>query len=77
MAVLTYHIAPPWRWVYLAALVVYYGAGIVANPNFTGIGHCSAIAVGLCCYPLARRRDGPLLDPARWFERRAAMRGSR
>jgi hypothetical protein len=76
MAVFTYHVAPPWRWIYLAGVIVYYGAGFVANPDFTGIGHCSAIAIGLCCYPLARRRDVPLLNPARWFESRGAIRGS-
>lgn len=54
MAVLTYRIAPPWRWVYLAALTVYYGAGLVTDPNFTAIGHFSAIFIGLCFYPMAR-----------------------
>ncbi|MBO0864633.1 MAG: hypothetical protein J2P16_06135 [Mycobacterium sp.] len=74
MAVLTYHIAPPWRWGYLAAVVIYYGAGLIANPNFTAIGHCSAIFIGLCFYPMARRRDGPLINPARAFGWLAASR---
>ena len=75
MAVLTYHIAPPWRWGYLAAVVIYYGAGLVTNLNFTGIGHLSAIFIGLSCYPLARRRDGPLLNPARAFDRLTSRAG--
>ncbi|MCV7233219.1 hypothetical protein H7J49_12065 [Mycobacterium branderi] len=54
MAVLTYRIAPPWRWVYLAALIAYYGIGLVTDPNFTAIGHFSAIFIGLCFYPMAR-----------------------
>jgi hypothetical protein len=67
MAVLTYRIVAPWRWVYLAVVVLYYGAQLVANPDFTAVGHVSAIAVGLCCYPLTRGRDSPLLSPARVF----------
>ncbi|MGH3633142.1 rhomboid-like protein [Mycobacterium sp.] len=77
MAVLTYHIASPWRWGYLAALVIYYGAGLSADLNFTAIGHFSAIFIGLCFYPMARRRDGPPLNPARAFRRLTAKSGSR
>lgn len=76
MVVLTYHIAPPWRWVYLAALVIYYGAGLLVDPNFTAIGHFSAILIGLCWYPITRRRDGPLLNPVRAFGRLAARPGA-
>ncbi len=64
MAVLAYHIASPWRWGYLAAVVIYYGAGLIADPNFTAIGHVVAIMIGLCFYPLARRCDGPLVRVA-------------
>lgn len=77
MAVFTYHIAPPWRWGYLAALVVYYGAGLVAGVNFTAIGHVSAIFIGLCFYPMALRRHGALLDPAPVFRRLASRSGLR
>lgn len=76
MAVLTYHIATPWRWLYLTILVVYYGFGLVTNLNFSAIGHVSAIVVGLCFYPMARRRDAPLLNPARAFGRLAARSGA-
>lgn len=75
MAVFTYHIAPPWRWGYLAAVVIYYGQGLVTNFNLTAVGHVSAILVGLCCLPIARRRDGPLLNPARAFGRVTARSG--
>jgi Rhomboid-like protein len=64
MAVLAYHIAPPWRWGYLAAVVIYYGAGLIADLNFTAIGHVAAIVIGLCFYPIARRCDGPLVRVA-------------
>lgn len=57
-AVLAYHIARPWRWLYLGVAFVYFGAALVGNINFTAIGHVSALLIGLCCYPLVRRRVG-------------------
>jgi hypothetical protein len=69
MAVLTYHIASPWRWGYLALLLVIFGyplARIDLNYlNFTAIGHFAAILIGLCFYPMARERGGPPLNPAK------------
>ncbi|WP_370478819.1 rhomboid-like protein [Mycobacterium sp. pUA109] len=56
MAVLTYRIARPWRWGYLAALVVVFAVPLVIDRNFTAIGHFSAIFCGLGCYPLVRGR---------------------
>jgi hypothetical protein len=71
IAVLTYHIASPWRWGYLAILLVILGFPLtrvgVNGLNFTAIGHFTAILIGLCCYPLARHRDGRPIDPARLF----------
>lgn len=75
IAVFAYHIATPWRWAYLAILVVYYGSGLVTDLNFSAIGHVSAILLGLCFYPMARRRDAPLLKP-RWVWREFATRSS-
>lgn len=77
MAVLTYHIAPPWRWVYLAALVGYYGVGLVLAQDFTAIGHCSAVVVGLCFYRTARRSAGPPVNPVRALGRSMLRSGSR
>jgi hypothetical protein len=65
MAVLTYHIAPPWRWGYLAVVVAFYGVELTVAQNFTAIGHFSSVFIGLCFYPMARRRAAPLLNPAR------------
>jgi hypothetical protein len=69
IAVLTYHIASPWRWGYLAILLVILGFPLtrvgVNGLNFTAIGHFTAIIIGLCCYPMARRRGGRPIDPAR------------
>lgn len=54
--VLAYRIVRPWRWVYLGAAFIYFGAALVSNINFTAIGHMSALLIGLCCYPLTRQR---------------------
>lgn len=54
MAVLTYRIRRPWRWAYLAALIVIFAVPLLIHPDFTAIGHASAVAIGLCCYPLTR-----------------------
>lgn len=54
-AVLAYRMPRPWRWVYLGAAFVYFGAALVSNINFTAIGHMAALLVGLCCYPLTRK----------------------
>lgn len=64
IAVLAYRIALPWRWGYLAVLVVIFTVPLFLAWNFTAIGHFAAILIGLCFYPLARRRDGQPLHPA-------------
>jgi hypothetical protein len=56
IAVLAYRVAPPWRWGYLAVLIVVYLVQLIAHFNFTAIGHFSAIFIGLMFYPMARRR---------------------
>ena len=69
MAVLTYHIARPWRWGYLAVLFIIFGFPLVTMDrielSFTAIGHCAAILVGLAFYRMARERKRPPLTPAR------------
>jgi hypothetical protein len=57
IAVLTYHIATPWRWGYLAVLIAVFGWLLITAANFTAIGHFSAIFIGLMFYPMARRRS--------------------
>ena len=54
--VLGYLIAPPWRYCYVAALIVYYGASLIGDRDFTDLGHFTALLLGLACYPLARGR---------------------
>ncbi len=69
MAVLTYHIARPWRWGYLAILLLIFGFPLTRleldDPNFTAIGHFASILIGLCFYPMARERRRPALNPSR------------
>ena len=71
IAVLTYHIASPWRWGYIAILLVIFGFPLarvgVNGLNFTAIGHFTAIFIGLCFYPMVRHREGRPIDPARLF----------
>jgi hypothetical protein len=64
-AVLTYLLARPWRYVYLAGLLLFYGFGVVSERDFTSIGHFSAVLLGLACYPVARGRS-PEWDPLAW-----------
>ncbi len=78
IAVLAFRIARPWRWGYLAILVTIFAIPLIVKLNFTGIGHFSAIFIGLCCYPMVRpivRQSGaPPVNPARlrdaWLTRR-------
>jgi uncharacterized membrane protein len=57
IAVLAYHIARPWRWVYLAVLITVFTVPLVIDANFTAIGHFSAIFIGLLFYPMTRGRN--------------------
>lgn len=66
--VLTYLIVPPWRYAYLVGVAGFYLLGLVQQPDFTAVGHISAVLLGLVCYPLTVSRAGEL-DPlvtARW-----------
>lgn len=62
-AVLVYHIVRPWRWVYLAGVLVFYGVPLLVAPNFTALGHFSSVLIGLACYPLAASRMNDQWDP--------------
>ena len=57
IAVLAYHIAQPWRWGYLALLIVIFTVPLIVKLNFTAVGHFAAIFIGLGFYPMARRRE--------------------
>ncbi|WP_108637564.1 rhomboid-like protein [Mycobacterium numidiamassiliense] len=69
MAVLTYHIARPWRWGYIGVLFVIFGFPLITMDrvelNFTAIGHFASLLIGLCFYPMAQERKRPPWNPAR------------
>lgn len=63
--VLTFLIASPWRYLYAAVLIVFYGDPVLRNSGytaFTDIGHFTALLLGLACFPLTRGRPGSV-DP--------------
>ncbi len=70
MGVLTYHIARPWRWGYLAVLFIIFGFPLITMDrielSFTAIGHFVAVLIGLAFYPMAQEREAPLLSPAKF-----------
>jgi hypothetical protein len=72
MGVLTYHIARPWRWGYLAVLLLIFGFPLITMDrielSFTAIGHFVALLIGLAFYPLAKERARPSLNPAKLKE---------
>ncbi|WP_329033676.1 rhomboid-like protein [Streptomyces sp. NBC_01725] len=62
-AALTYRITPHWRPPYVGAVLIFYGVPLIAGPDFTDIGHVTAVLIGLACYPLTRGRPRtPNLD---------------
>jgi hypothetical protein len=56
VGVLTYHIPPRWRRVYLVAALGVFGFSLAVKHDFTQLGHFSALLIGLACYPLAQSR---------------------
>ncbi|MEW1547720.1 rhomboid-like protein [Streptomyces tsukubensis] len=62
VGVLVYHIAAPWRYVYLAGVLIVYGLPLVTGHTFTDLGHFVSVLIGLACVPLTRGR-GPAWNP--------------
>ncbi|MFF4837267.1 rhomboid-like protein [Streptomyces sp. NPDC001315] len=56
VAVLVYRIVAPWRYVYLAVVLVVYAVPLVIGRTFTDFGHFVSVLIGLACYPLVRGR---------------------
>ncbi|MFJ5841195.1 rhomboid-like protein [Streptomyces shenzhenensis] len=54
--VLTYRIAAPWRYLYLAVVLAAVLVPLVTGATFTDFGHFVSVLVGLACYPLVRGR---------------------
>ncbi|MCJ0868884.1 rhomboid-like protein [Streptomyces sp. AP-93] len=55
VGVLTYRLPGPWRWLYLAGSVAFFGLPLVSDGTFTDFGHAIALAVGLLAWPLTRQ----------------------
>ncbi|GGY67417.1 rhomboid-like protein [Streptomyces omiyaensis] len=53
--ILTYRLARPWRWLYLAAVVAFFLVPLLSDRTYTDLGHAISLAIGLACYPLTRR----------------------
>lgn len=68
IAVLTYHIALPWRYGYLAGVLVVYTIPLIVGRTFTDLGHLTSVLIGLACYPLTRHR-GSTWNPADTYRR--------
>lgn len=56
IAVLTYRMAAPWRYAYLAVVLVVFALPLSESPTFTDVGHLVSVLIGLACYPLVRGR---------------------
>ncbi|MFE2128977.1 rhomboid-like protein [Streptomyces amritsarensis] len=54
IGVLTYRLPNPWRWIYLAGVIAFFGIPVVTGGTFTDLGHAIALAVGLLSWPLTR-----------------------
>jgi hypothetical protein len=59
IGVLTYRIAPPWRYLYLAVVLLNYATPLFTGRTFTDLGHFASVVIGLACYPLTRGRGAP------------------
>ncbi|MFF8269844.1 rhomboid-like protein [Streptomyces sp. NPDC016562] len=55
VGVLTYRLPGPWKWIYLAGAVTFFGVPLATGGTFTDLGHAIALAVGLLAWPLTRR----------------------
>ncbi|MER6981263.1 rhomboid-like protein [Streptomyces carpinensis] len=56
VGVLTYRIARPWRYLYAAAVLAFFGVPLLAGRTFTDLGHFTAVLIGLGCFPLVTGR---------------------
>ncbi|WP_199829580.1 rhomboid-like protein [Streptomyces sp. MMG1121] len=59
IGVLTYRLAAPWRYGYLAVVLLVFGLPLVEGRTFTDLGHFVSVLIGLACYPLVRGRGKP------------------
>lgn len=56
MALLTFVIDAPWRYVYLPCVLLFYGTDYARRRDFTGLGHVTAVLLGLSCFWIGHTR---------------------
>lgn len=76
VGILTYRIVTPWRWVYLAGVVIVYAVPLFTAITFTGVGHATSVLIGLAWYPITRARPGPQWNPMDTLHRARRRLGS-
>ncbi|GAA2582607.1 rhomboid-like protein [Streptomyces tubercidicus] len=50
--VLTYRLRPPWRYCYLAGVLIFFGIPLLTGATFTDFGHAIALIMGFAAWPL-------------------------
>ncbi|MFJ7064269.1 rhomboid-like protein [Streptomyces sp. NPDC101115] len=63
VGILTYRLARPWRWFYLAGAVAFFAVPLVTDRTYTDLGHAISLAIGLAFWPLTR--DKPVVGRPR------------
>ncbi|MEV8569508.1 rhomboid-like protein [Streptomyces sp. NPDC051322] len=63
IGVLTYRIITPWRYGYLAVILLSTALPLVTARTFTDLGHFTSVLIGLAWYPVTRGR--PRINPVR------------
>ncbi|MEU2121965.1 rhomboid-like protein [Nocardia niwae] len=58
---------------YLGGILGWFAVPLLIHPTFTGIGHYSAMLIGLTAYPITRRRKMPEWNPAALWRRRVRV----
>ncbi|MFJ2631765.1 rhomboid-like protein [Streptomyces sp. NPDC087422] len=74
-AVLTWAVTMPWRYLYGACVLLFYGLALGEGRTFTDVGHFTSVLLGLACYPLTRGRPGRIDPAAAYRSLRGAARG--
>ncbi|OKH99864.1 hypothetical protein A6A06_22690 [Streptomyces sp. CB02923] len=49
---LTYRLPPPWRYLYLASVLGFFGIPLLSGATFTDFGHAIALTLGLAAWAL-------------------------
>ncbi|WP_405839942.1 rhomboid-like protein [Streptomyces platensis] len=60
---LTYRLRPPWRYGYLAGVLVFFGIPLLTGATFTDFGHAIALAMGFAAWPLTPAAAAEKLPP--------------